>query len=75
MNPLRRWQLFITLRPLLAIYVAHFCMNWTAYVIMHWLPTYLRVYLQADPSDLSLAALPYVFNSLASIGMVWLSWV
>uniref|UniRef100_A0A914WLV3 Uncharacterized protein n=1 Tax=Plectus sambesii TaxID=2011161 RepID=A0A914WLV3_9BILA len=44
-------------------------MNWTAYVIMHWLPTYLHVYLQANPSDLSFAALPYILNSVFSIGV------
>lgn len=43
-------------------------MNWTAYVIMHWLPTYLRVTFHADPTGISLAALPYLANSLFAIG-------
>lgn len=66
--PLRSWERFIILSPLLSIYFAHFCMNWTAYVIMHWLPTYLRVMFQADPSGISLAALPYLANSFFAIG-------
>ncbi|MFH4978647.1 hypothetical protein AB6A40_005356 [Gnathostoma spinigerum] len=67
-SPFRSWDRFIRLSPLLAIYVAHFCMNWTAYVIMHWLPTYLRLVFSADPSAISLAALPYVINTVMSIG-------
>ncbi|VDM49531.1 unnamed protein product [Toxocara canis] len=67
-HPLRAWKRFIYSPPLLAIYFAHFCMNWTAYVIMHWLPTYLRVTFHADPSGVSLAALPYLANSLFAVG-------
>lgn len=59
------------LPPLVAIYVAHFCMNWNAYVIMHWLPTYLRVVFRADPAGVSLAALPYLTNSLCAVGMFY----
>ncbi|VDN04059.1 unnamed protein product [Thelazia callipaeda] len=66
-NPLNRWDRFFTLPPLTAIYVAHFCMNWNAYIIMHWLPTYLRVTFRADPAEISLAALPYLANSLFAI--------
>uniref|UniRef100_A0A0M3I9B1 MFS domain-containing protein n=2 Tax=Ascaris TaxID=6251 RepID=A0A0M3I9B1_ASCLU len=67
-HQLRAWDRFICSSPLLAIYFAHFCMNWTAYVIMHWLPTYLRVTFHADPTGISLAALPYLANSLFAIG-------
>ncbi|VDD89793.1 unnamed protein product [Enterobius vermicularis] len=67
-HSLRSWERFIILSPLLAIYFAHFCMNWTSYVIMHWLPTYLRRVFRADPSGISLAALPYLANSLFAVG-------
>lgn len=53
--------------PLWAIYVAHFAMNWSSYTIMQWLPTYLVRALAAQPAHLSLAALPYVCNSLAGL--------
>ncbi|XP_050428588.1 sialin-like isoform X2 [Adelges cooleyi] len=48
--------------PLWAIYIAHFSMNWSNYIIMHWLPTYLY-YLGANPISMSLTAIPYIFNS------------
>jgi MFS family permease len=67
-NPLRQWQQFFTKTPLLAIYAAHFAMNWMSYTIMHWLPTYLRAVFGADPTDLSLAAAPYVANSVCAVG-------
>ncbi|VDP13976.1 unnamed protein product [Soboliphyme baturini] len=69
LSPLRNWRKFFFTRPLLAVYFAHFCMNWTAYIIMHWLPTYLHTKLNADTQTLSLACLPYAFNSLCSIGV------
>lgn len=68
-NPFREWRIFFASRPLCSIYVAHFCMNWTAYVVMHWLPTYLHTTMKANPTDLSLACLPYILNSLCSIGV------
>jgi len=57
----------MTLSPLWAIYVAHFAMNWSNYIIMNWLPTYLDRTLGASPESLSLTALPYLINSLAGI--------
>lgn len=50
-----------------AIYVAHFAMNWSNYVIMNWLPTYLTQHLGADVKSISYIALPYVANSLSGI--------
>lgn len=49
-----------------AIYVAHFAMNWSSYLIMQWLPTYLSRELAASAGDLSLTAVPYVCNSLCA---------
>uniref|UniRef100_A0A915PWW6 Major facilitator superfamily (MFS) profile domain-containing protein n=1 Tax=Setaria digitata TaxID=48799 RepID=A0A915PWW6_9BILA len=71
-NPLRWWNRFVTLPPLIAIYFAHFCMNWNAYIIMHWLPTYLRVAFHADNMAVTLAALPYFVNSLCGIATGYL---
>lgn len=67
-NPMRLWRKFFTQKPLLAVYLAHFSMNWTAYIVMHWLPTYLSHEFKAKATDLSFAAAPYVLNSLMSIG-------
>ncbi|KRZ21642.1 Exosome component 10 [Trichinella pseudospiralis] len=47
-NLIKCWRVFFCSPQLLCVYVAHFCMNWTSYVIMHWLPVYLRVGPAAD---------------------------
>lgn len=54
--------------PIWAIYIAHFSMNWSNYIIMQWLPTYLSDVLSANKESLSLTAMPYVINSLVGIG-------
>jgi MFS family permease len=54
--------------PLWAIYVAHFTMNWSNYIIMNWFPTYMVRYLGADKYQIMFTALPYLLNSLVSIG-------
>ena len=58
---------FVTFWPLWAIYVAHFAMNWTNYIIMNWLPSYLVNTLGADKESISLTALPYLINSAAGV--------
>ncbi|KAH9404103.1 hypothetical protein TYRP_014619 [Tyrophagus putrescentiae] len=60
--------LFLTGWPLWAIYIAHFAMNWSNYIIMQWFPYYLSRYLGADSRSLSLTAVPYIVNSIAGIG-------
>lgn len=55
-------------KPLWAIYIAHFAMNWSSYIIMQWLPTYLSRSLGANAKSISLTAVPYVVNSLVGIG-------
>ncbi|KRZ90939.1 Exosome component 10 [Trichinella sp. T8] len=47
-NLMKSWRIFFCSSQLLCVYVAHFCMNWTSYIIMHWLPVYLRVGPVAD---------------------------
>lgn len=65
------WSELIICWPLCAIYIAHFAMNWSNYIIMQWLPYYLSKYLAADKKSLSLTALPYIMNSIAGIGMCY----
>ncbi|XP_060533003.1 uncharacterized protein LOC132705992 [Cylas formicarius] len=62
-----RWADFILSKPLWAIYAAHFAMNWSSYIIMNWLPTYMSTYLGANSHSLSLTAVPYIVNSIFGI--------
>jgi len=58
-----RWADFVLSKPLWAIYGAHFAMNWSSYIIMQWLPTYLSRMLGANAQSISLTAVPYIVNS------------
>lgn len=62
------WREFLSHWPLWSIYIAHFSMNWSNYIIMQWLPTYLTRSLGAEQIYIMLTALPYVMNSI--VGMV-----
>ncbi|KAH1019098.1 hypothetical protein HUJ05_006753, partial [Dendroctonus ponderosae] len=62
-----RWADFILSKPLWAIYAAHFAMNWSSYIIMNWLPTYMHTFLGANAHSLSLTAVPYIINSIFGI--------
>ncbi|KAF2353715.1 Ribosomal protein L40e [Trinorchestia longiramus] len=70
MTWLKKWAFW-------AIYIAHFAMNWSNYMIMQWLPTYLGRVLSASPQSLSITALPYVVSSVCGIGWGHLadSWI
>ncbi|CAB3376161.1 Hypothetical predicted protein [Cloeon dipterum] len=50
-----------------SIYLAHFAMNWTSYIVMQWLPTYLLRSLGAGKENISFTAVPYIFNSILAI--------
>ncbi|KAK4878451.1 hypothetical protein RN001_010957 [Aquatica leii] len=58
-----RWTDFVLNKALWAIYAAHFAMNWSSYIIMQWLPTYLSRMLGANAKSISLTAVPYIVNS------------
>ena len=62
------WTEFLIHWPLWAIYIAHFAMNWSNYIIMQWLPTYLSRDLGANITSMSLTAVPYLVNSLVGVG-------
>lgn len=57
---LRHW-------PLWALYAAHFSMNWSNYIVMLWLPTYLHFKLHATKLEIMSTAMPYLMNSLISV--------
>ncbi|XP_041475310.1 sialin-like [Lytechinus variegatus] len=61
------WMSYISHRSLWAIYIAHFAMNWSNYIVLSWLPTYLQRHLGANKQDVSFTALPYVMNSLVGV--------
>ncbi|CAG0882703.1 unnamed protein product [Darwinula stevensoni] len=61
------WTEFLIHWPLWAIYIAHFAMNWSNYIIMQWLPTYLSRDLGANITSMSLTAVPYLVNSLVGV--------
>ncbi len=64
----RNWLDYFKYPQLWAIYLAHFAMSWTTNIITVWLPYYLSKNLGVKASSLSLTAIPYLINSLASIG-------
>lgn len=61
------WREFLCHWPLWSIYLAHFSMNWSNYIIMQWLPTYLTRHLGADKSHMMFTAMPYVMNSVVGV--------
>ncbi|XP_064604930.1 uncharacterized protein LOC135470105 [Liolophura sinensis] len=61
------WQEFISHWPLWSMYIAHFSMNWSNYIIMQWLPTYMTRTLGADKSHIMFTAVPYIMNSLVGV--------
>ncbi|KAG8238072.1 hypothetical protein J437_LFUL016425 [Ladona fulva] len=61
------WSQFLCHGPLWGIYAAHFAMNWSSYIIMQWLPTYMARSLSASSLAISLSALPYIANSIFGI--------
>jgi len=42
-------------------------MNWSNYIIMQWLPTYMARNLGADKHDIMFTAIPYLLNSLIGV--------
>ncbi|XP_046330197.1 sialin-like [Haliotis rubra] len=62
-----RWMEFICHWPMWSIYIAHFSMNWSNYIIMQWLPTYMTRNLGANQSHIMFTAVPYIMNSLVGV--------
>ena len=42
------WKALLTSMPVWAIIVAHFCNNWSLYVLLSWLPTFVNKGLGVD---------------------------
>lgn len=59
------WGRALTLMPVWAIIVAHFCNNWSLYVLLSWLPTYVNEGLGVDYASVGLfAMIPHVTSFL-----------
>lgn len=65
---LSHWRQFVQYWPLWALYIAHFTMNWSNYIVMHWLPTYMKHSLNAQHGDIMYTAAPYILNSIVGVG-------
>ncbi|KAK7492895.1 hypothetical protein BaRGS_00015842 [Batillaria attramentaria] len=62
-----RWSEFVSHWPLWSVYIAHFSMNWSNYIIMQWLPTYMTRSLGASHNSIMFTAVPYLMNSLVGV--------
>ncbi|KAK2169695.1 hypothetical protein NP493_1179g00016 [Ridgeia piscesae] len=62
-----RWAEFISHWSLWSIYIAHFSMNWSNYMIMQWLPTYMARNLGANKQDMMFTAVPHIMNSVFGV--------
>ena len=67
----KKWIDYFRHSQLWSIYFAHFAMSWTTNIITVWLPYYLSKNLSVKANALSLTAIPYLINSLSSIGNLY----
>ncbi|MCH1493395.1 MAG: ACS family MFS transporter [Luminiphilus sp.] len=59
------WYRFLKSLPVWAIIVAHFCNNWSLFVLLSWMPTYINKGLGVDYASVGLLAI------IPSIGAVF----
>lgn len=59
------WRAFLTNRPLWAILVAHTCGNWSLYVLLSWLPTFVNQGLGVDFEEIGIfSMMPHLASFL-----------
>ncbi|DAZ94548.1 TPA: hypothetical protein N0F65_002200, partial [Lagenidium giganteum] len=59
------WRVLLLSRPAWGVYVAHFCFNYSWYVLLGWVPQYFSDKLHVNlHTDAYLAAIPYVCGYL-----------
>jgi ACS family sodium-dependent inorganic phosphate cotransporter len=62
------WKTFFKNRSCRAIFISHFCYNYSLFVLMGWIPAYYEQKLNFNLRDSSIfAALPYMFGYLGSL--------
>ena len=60
-TPATPWRALLTNMPVWAIIVAHFCNNWSLYVLLAWLPTFVNKGLGVDYASVGLfAMMPHI---------------
>ncbi|MDA8773116.1 ACS family MFS transporter [Luminiphilus sp.] len=64
-QPSPPWYHFLKSMPVWAIVVAHFCNNWSLFVLISWMPTYINKGLGVDYASVGLLAI------IPSIGSVF----
>jgi ACS family sodium-dependent inorganic phosphate cotransporter len=57
MTPATPWKALLSNMPVWAIIVAHFCNNWSLYVLLAWLPTYVNKGLGVDYASVGFFAM------------------
>jgi len=58
----------LTTKHFVAIYVAHFCTNWSIYIVISWVPTYLSSLGASLDSVGGFAVLPYLCYWAVDVG-------
>lgn len=62
------WRVLLTSRPAWAVYIAHFCYNYSWYVLLGWIPLYFRQELHLDLGKHGIsAALPYICGYIGAL--------
>lgn len=60
-SPPTPWRALLTNMPVWAIIVAHFCNNWSLYVLLAWLPTFVNKGLGVDYASIGIyAMMPHI---------------
>jgi len=66
------WRALLSTRAVWAIIISHFCSNWTLYLMLTWMPSYLHDVQHLDVGKAGLAAvLPWIFYFIAANAAGW----
>eukprot|EP00475_Leptophrys_vorax_P025499 TRINITY_DN3572_c0_g1_i1.p1 TRINITY_DN3572_c0_g1~~TRINITY_DN3572_c0_g1_i1.p1 ORF type:complete len:496 (+),score=141.69 TRINITY_DN3572_c0_g1_i1:64-1551(+) len=61
------WKQLLTNKGAIAVYISHFCFNYSWYVLLGWIPTFYIQKLGYNlKHDSSMAALPYICGAVAA---------
>jgi len=62
------WKKIFTSMPVYAVVINHFCVNWSFYLLLTWLPSYIKNVLKFDVSKSTYVSfLPYLLLFLVAI--------
>ncbi len=66
------WRALLSTRAVWAIIISHFCSNWTLYLMLTWMPSYLHDVQHLDVGRAGLAAvLPWICYFIAANAAGW----